>query len=144
MVLATLFHAEIDKATERLESVQKHVMLQVSEAREALKRTESQLAKVNQKNEQLSVEVQEYKAQLGTMTHIKNRTHADLEKLAGEAAQLRVERDSFMQQLASASAKLTVQAERLASLDRHATGASKPNEEALKRQTRNRKSGNKN
>ncbi len=50
------FRQEINRATERLEGVQKHVMLQVTEAREAQKRAESQLSKANQKSEQLLAE----------------------------------------------------------------------------------------
>ena len=52
------FRQEIDKATERLEGVQKHVLLQVSEAREAQKQAETQFSKAVQKNEQVSTEVQ--------------------------------------------------------------------------------------
>ncbi len=51
------FQQEIDKATKRLEGVQKHAMLQFDEARDAQKRAEAQLSKANQKNEQLLDEV---------------------------------------------------------------------------------------
>ena len=56
------FRQEIDKATKRSEGVQRHVILQFAEAREA------QLSKANRKNEQLLDEVQQIRRQITSET----------------------------------------------------------------------------
>ena len=56
------FQQEIDKATKRSEGVQRHVILQFAEAREA------QLSKANRKNEQLLDEVQQIRRQITSET----------------------------------------------------------------------------
>ncbi|KAG0162362.1 hypothetical protein DFQ30_002229, partial [Apophysomyces sp. BC1015] len=48
-----VLRAQIDQTTSRLESVQKHVMLQTEQARDAQRRAEAALAKMRQRNEQL-------------------------------------------------------------------------------------------
>ena len=78
------FRQEIDKATERLEGVQKHVMLQVTEAREAQKRAEAQLSKACQKNEQLLAEAQEIRHQIGSLTQTSERAQTDLARAHDE------------------------------------------------------------
>ncbi len=127
------FRAEIDKATERLEGVQKHVMLQVAEAREATKRVESQLAKAHQRTEELSVEAQQLRAKLATQIQQNERAQSDLTKASQEAGQLRTERESLIQQLALLTGKLDAQAAQVESQERRAIGAEKRLEEALKR-----------
>ena len=71
------FRQEIDKATERLEGVQKHVMLQVTEAREAQKRAETKLSKANQKNEQLLAEALQMGRQIILLAQTAERAQAD-------------------------------------------------------------------
>ena len=126
------FRAEIDKATERLEGVQKHVMLQVTEAREATKRVEALLVKANQKNEVLSAEVQQLRARLVSQTQQNDRAQTDLARVSQEVAHLRAEREPLIQQLAMLTGKLDAQAEQIESLERRAVGAETRLEEALK------------
>jgi chromosome segregation ATPase len=127
------FRVEIDKATERLEGVQKHVMLQVSEAREATRRAEALLAKSRQKNEDLSAEAQQLKTTLANQTQQTERAQADLTNMSQQAKQLQTERESQLQQLAMLTGKLDAQTAQLESLEHRACGAEARLEEALKR-----------
>ncbi len=133
------FREEISKATERLEGVQKHVMLQVAEAREAQKRAESLLSKANQKNEQLSVELQQFRNQIALLTQTSERSQVDLAQAHAETSQLRAERESLIQQLGSVTGKLDALGEQIESLERRAVGAETRLEKALKRPTTERK-----
>jgi chromosome segregation ATPase len=127
------FRQEIDKATERLEGVQKHVMLQVTEAREAQKRAEAQLSKASQKNEQLLAEAQQIRRQIASLTQTSERAQTDLAQAHGEMNRLRSERETLIQQVATASGKLGALGEQIESLERRAIGAETRLEDALKR-----------
>ncbi len=129
------FRQEIDKATERLEGVQKHVMLQVAEAREAQKRAETHLSKTSQKNEQLSAEVQQLGRQIASITQTFERAQTDLARAHGEISKLRSERESLVQEVATAAGKLGALGQQIESLERRAVGAETRLEEALKRPT---------
>ncbi len=136
------FRQEIDKATERLEGVQKHVMLQVTEAREAQKRAETLLSKTNQKNDQLSAEVQQLGRQIASISQTSERAQADLAQTQGVIDKLRSERESLVQQVATAAGKLGVLEQQVESLERRAVGAETRLETALKRPAaEKRKSG---
>ncbi len=127
------FRLEIGKATERLEGVQRHVMLQVAEARDAQKRSEAQLSKSNQKNEQLQVEVQHLGRQIAAMAQTAERAQADLNKAHDDLAQLRAERESLVQQVAAAGGKLSAFGDQIEALEHRAVGAETRLEEALQR-----------
>lgn len=127
------FRVEIDKATERLEGVQRHVMLQVAEAREATKRAEVLLAKATQKNDNLSAEAQQLKAKLASQSDLSERTRHELATVCQESDQLKTERESLIRQTALLSGKLDAQAAQIESLERRAAGAEARLEEALKR-----------
>ena len=129
------FRKEIDIATERLEGVRKHVMLQVTEARDAQKRSEAQLSKASQKNEQLSADLQLLGRQIATITQVSERTQADLAHAHEETTRLWAERELLIQQLAIATGKIGAQGEQLESLERRAIGAETRLEDALKRPT---------
>ena len=136
------FRQEIDKATERLEGVQKHVMLQVTEAREAQKRAETLLSKTNQKNEQLSAEVQQLGRQIASIAQTSERDQADLAQAQGVIDKLRSERESLIQQVATATGKLDALGQQVESLERRAVGAETRLETALQRPAaEKRKSG---
>ena len=129
------FRQEIDKATERLVGVQKHVMLQVAEAREAQKRAETQLSKANQKNEQLLDEAQQIKRQIASVTQTSERAQTDLAQAHDGMSRLQSEREVLIQQVAMATGKLGALGEQITSLERRAVGAETRLEEALKRPT---------
>lgn len=129
------FREEIDKATARLDGVRKHVMLQVTEAREAQKRAETQLEKASQKNEQLAVEVQGLGRQIAFLSQVSERAQTDLTQAQDDMAILRTERELLIQQLATASGKIGALEVQIESLERRAVGAETRLENALKRPT---------
>ena len=137
------FRLEINKATERLEGVQKHVMLQVTEAREAQKRAESQLSKANQKNEQLLAEALQIGRQITLLTQTAERAQADFTQAQGDIKKLQSEREGLIQQVATASGKLGAVGDQIESLERRAIGAETRLEEALKRPTAAKKKSEK-
>ena len=108
-------------------------MLQVTEAREAQKRAETHLSKTSQKNEQLSVEVQQLGRQIASMTQASERAQTDLVQAHSEIAKLRSERESLVQDVATAAGKLGAVGQQLESLERRAVGAETRLEDALKR-----------
>ena len=137
------FRQEIDKATERLEGVQKHVLLQVSEAREAQKRAEAQLSKNAEKNEKLSTEVQQLRWQVASFTQMSERAQSDLVQAHDEMTRLRTDRESLIQQVAGATGKLGALVNQIESLERRAIGAETRLEEALKRPPTNKRKAEK-
>lgn len=116
-----------------MEGVQKHVMLQVTEAREAQKRAEAQLSKASQKNEQLLAEAQQIRRQIASLTQTSERAQTDLAQAHGEMSRLQSERESLIQQVATATGKLGALGEQIESLERRAIGAETRLEDALKR-----------
>lgn len=92
--------SQIDQAAARLESVQKHVMLQTEEARDAQRRAETALAKVRQRNEQLVGDVQRLSAEAAEQRRLADRHEKQLANTLEEARELRRERDTLAQQVA--------------------------------------------
>ncbi|WP_028215218.1 DNA-binding protein [Paraburkholderia mimosarum] len=93
--------AQIDQAAARLESVQKHVMLQTEQARDAQRRAETALARVQQRNEQLVGEVQRVSAEAAEQRRLADRHEKQTAIAIDEARELRRERDTLAQQVAS-------------------------------------------
>ncbi|MGP8437857.1 DNA-binding protein [Paraburkholderia fungorum] len=93
--------AEVDQATARLEGVQKRVMMQADEAREAQRRAETSLAKTQQRNEQLVGDVQRLSADAAEQRRLAERHEKQLASVMDEARELRRERDTLAQQVAS-------------------------------------------
>ena len=111
------FHEEINKTTARLESVQKHVMLQVEQAREAHKHAEAQLNLAYQKNERLVVELQQAKSEIIASTQFLYKAQVQEEEMKKKTAELGAERESLAQQLAMATGKLNAQIEQIHTLE---------------------------
>ncbi|TCW75476.1 integrase [Burkholderia sp. SRS-46] len=93
-------HTEVEKATARLESVQKHIMAQADEARNAHRRAETALSKTQQRNEQLIGEVQHLTADAAEQRRLASRHEQQLTGAIDEARGLRQERDTLAQQVA--------------------------------------------
>ncbi|CAN7775850.1 DNA-binding protein [Cupriavidus necator] len=106
--------SEIDKATERLEGVQKHVMLQANEARESQRRTEIALTKVQQRNEQLVIQVQRLSAEAVSQQSLAERMQRQVTSAMDEARNLRNERDTLAQQVALLQGRMEAQAQPVA------------------------------
>ncbi len=98
--------AELMRTTERLEGVQKHVMLQVSDAREAQRRAEDQSTKATQRGDKLSVELETLRAQIAEVQSTHQRTVEAQTAFAAEAGQLRIERDNLKEKLANTMGQL--------------------------------------
>jgi chromosome segregation ATPase len=138
-----VFRSEIDRATERLEGVQRHVMLQVADAREGTKRAEALLAKAQQKNDGLSTEAQHLRTHLIAQTQLNEKTQADRASASQVAEQMRTERETLIQQLAMLTGKIEAQTGQIASLEHRAIGAETRLEQALKQPTTAKKKARK-
>ncbi|CAE6910369.1 hypothetical protein R69927_05957 [Paraburkholderia domus] len=92
--------AEVDRATTRLESVQKHIMAQADEARNAHRRAEAALSKTQQRNEQLIGEVERLTADAAEQRRLAEWYQQQLSSALSEARVLRQERDTLAQQSA--------------------------------------------
>ena len=98
--------AQIDQAASRLESVQKHVLLQTEEARGAQRRAETTLDRVQQRNEQLVGDVQRLAAEAAEQRRLADRHEKQLASVIDEARELRRDRDTLAQQVASLQGQL--------------------------------------
>ncbi len=97
---------ELTRTTERLEGVQKHVMLQVTDARDAQKRAEDQTTKASQRAVTLGAEMETLRVQLAEVESTHQRTVAAQTAAAAEAGQLRMERDSLKEKFANTTGQL--------------------------------------
>lgn len=127
------FCTEIDKANERLEGVQNHVMLQVAEARDATRHVEGVLARAQQKNEALSSEVRQLGAALATQTQQAEQAQLELARVRRLADDLRAARDKLSQEFASLTGKCDAQASQVSSLEQRAREAETRLAEILER-----------
>lgn len=117
--------AEVDQATARLEGVQKRVIMQSEEAREAQRRAEGALAKTQQRNEQLVGDVQRLSADAAEQRRLAGRHEKQLASAMEEARELRRERDAMARQVSLLQGQLKSRTEpsptRPARRSRHAT-----------------------
>jgi chromosome segregation ATPase len=121
---ATL-RAEVDRATARLEGVQKRVMLQTEEARNAQRQAEAALSTTRQRNEQLIADVQRISAEAAEHRRLAERHEKQLASVVDEARDLRRERDALARQAALLQGQLKARREappsRTARPSRHET-----------------------
>lgn len=101
--------AEVDQATARLEGVQKRVMLQADDAREAQRRAEATVSKTQQRNEQLVADVQRLSADAAEQRRLAERHEAQLASVLDELRELRRERDALTRQVAQLQGQLQAQ-----------------------------------
>ncbi|KPD15776.1 DNA-binding protein [Burkholderia sp. R-69980] len=101
--------AEVDRVTTRLESVQKHIMAQADEARNAHRRAEAALSKTQQRNEQLIGEVERLTADAAEQRRLAEWYQQQLSSALSEARVLRQERDTLAQQSALLQGQLRSQ-----------------------------------
>ncbi|SIO49334.1 replication region DNA-binding N-term [Burkholderia sp. GAS332] len=92
--------AEVDRATARLEGVQKRVMLQTEEARDAQRRAEAALSEVRKRKEQLVGDVERISADAAEQRRLAERHEKLHDRVTQEARDLRHERDGLAQQVA--------------------------------------------
>lgn len=100
------FRAELDTATQRLESAQAHMLQQIDDARQDQRRAETHAAKTQQQRDQLHSETTELRLQLSLQAHeLKERTTA-LEAATQQAARWAIERQELMTELAGSRGRL--------------------------------------
>ncbi|WP_225032584.1 DNA-binding protein [Paraburkholderia sp. XV] len=107
----TALRAQVDQATARLEGVQKRVMLQTEEARDAQRHAEAALSTTRQRNEQLIVDVQRISAEAAEHRRLAERHEKQLASVMDEARDLRRERDALARQAASLEGELKARGE---------------------------------
>lgn len=95
---AKLSH-ELGLATERLEGVQKHVMLQVSEARAHQRQAEDQLAKALARHEQSLQQIQTLRTEVVSLEAQWRQSQQEQSLAAKTVLQLQAERDGLRLQL---------------------------------------------
>lgn len=100
--------AEVDRATARLEGVQKRVMLQTEAARDAQRRAEAALTEIRTRNEQLVGDVQRISADASEQRRLAGRHEKLLDRATAEARDLRLERDALARQVAMLQGQLKV------------------------------------
>ncbi len=126
---------ELARATERLEGVQKHVLLQVAEAREAQKRAEHQLIKAAQRSERLANDMESLRTEVVTRSMQLQRTAQDYAAAADHLARTQAEREDLAVRLATTSGRLEAATQQVAELMARVGAA--PND--LQRETRRKK-----
>jgi chromosome segregation ATPase len=107
---------ELARATDRLEGVQKHVLLQVAEAREVQRRAEDQLAKALHRNERLSGDAELLRAEAASLTSQLQRSAQECASATATAARLQAERDDLTIRLATTNGRLEAATQQLAEL----------------------------
>ncbi|MBW8832161.1 MAG: hypothetical protein JF606_22655 [Burkholderiales bacterium] len=107
---------ELARATERLEGVQKHVMLRVTEAREAQKRSEDQFNKAMQRSERLASELESLRAEVVTRTTQLQRATQDCAVVTDNLARLQAEREELTVRLAMTGGRLEAATQQVADL----------------------------
>ncbi|WP_321919531.1 DNA-binding protein [Paraburkholderia tropica] len=93
------FQSELDKATQRMEGVQKHMMQQISEAREERRRADALAASAQQRNEQLVSELGAARVQEAQQTNALRDAQRRLDALLAQEAQWQRERAALESEL---------------------------------------------
>ncbi len=100
----TTWRADMARAAERLEAVQRHVMLQVAEAREAQKRAEQQAGQHASRSERLSTELEALRLAHATQSAQLTHTQQVLMQAQAEQQRLGLELQQSREQLSAAQA----------------------------------------
>jgi chromosome segregation ATPase len=130
------FRAQLDTATQRLESAQAHMLQQIDDARQGQRRAESQAAKIQQQRDQLQSEFTELRMQLSLQTReLKDRSIA-LEAATEHTARSAAEKQALVTDLASARGRLEGIESTVRSLEARAVAAETRMAEATARNSR--------
>jgi chromosome segregation ATPase len=104
------FQAELDKATQRMEGVQKHMLQQIGEAREERRRADALAAALQQRNEQLLGELGAARAQAQQQNEALLAGQRQIEALSLQQAEWRRERGSLQTKLAAVQGRARMRA----------------------------------
>ncbi|WP_322072005.1 DNA-binding protein [Paraburkholderia bannensis] len=97
----TAFQAELDKATQRMEGVQKHMLQQISEAREERRRADSLAASLQQRNETLLGELGAARATQASQDDALSKAQRENEVLMRERGEWQRERTALENRLSA-------------------------------------------
>lgn len=111
------YQAELDKATARLESAQDHMLQNVDAAREAQKRAESQLAKLQQRFDGLQAEHTDQRLKLGEQARELQQHATHRLQQEAETKQLREENHRLAVDLAGVHGQLTAATKQIAAAE---------------------------
>jgi chromosome segregation ATPase len=100
------FRAELDTATQRLESAQAHMLQQIDDARQAQRRAENLAGKLQQHNDQLQSDLTELRMQWGLQARELNERSAALQTASTEKAVLAADREALATELATSRGRL--------------------------------------
>ncbi|WP_322043546.1 DNA-binding protein [Paraburkholderia sp. J67] len=95
------FQSELDKATQRMEGVQKHMMQQISEAREERRRSDTLAASLQQRNETLLGELGAARAQEARQDDALRAAQRENEAFLRERSTWQHERETLESRLAA-------------------------------------------
>jgi chromosome segregation ATPase len=117
------FRAELDRATQRLESAQAHMLQQIDDARQGQRRAEAQAAKIQQQRDQLQSEFTELRIQLNFQAHQLEQRDAALQMANQEVTRREAERQHLLTDLAESRGRLETMEKTLRSLEARAVAA---------------------
>jgi chromosome segregation ATPase len=126
------FRAELDTATQRLESAQAHMLQQIDDARQGQRRAENQAAQLQQKHDQLQRQLTELRTQCSVQAHQLEERGDALDKASAEAARWVAERQVLMTDLANSRGRLEGLERTMRSLETRAVAAETRLGEALR------------
>jgi chromosome segregation ATPase len=130
------FRAQLDTATQRLESAQAHMLQQIDDARQGQRRAESQTAKTQQQHEQLQSDVTELRMQVSLQARELQDRNAALAAATERTARSAAEKQTLVTDLASARGRLEGIESALRSLETRAVAAETRLAEAALRDSR--------
>jgi chromosome segregation ATPase len=113
-----LYHTYLEQIRQGFEIIRDQMVHQVAETRDNQKQVEGRLAAANEKNEEFLRNLRDIELKLAQESQLKQTALRGLDTITAEIAKLRSERDSLIQQLASAAGRLEAQIRHSESLER--------------------------
>lgn len=127
------FRAELDTATQRLESAQAQMLQQVDDARQGQRRAESQAAKTQQQRDQLQSELVELRMQFSLQARTLKERNIELNAAEENTTRWAAEKQTLTTELASSRGRLEGIESTMRSLEARAIAAESRLAEALTR-----------
>lgn len=127
------FRAELDTATQRLESAQAQMLQQIDTARQWQRRAETQSAHLQQQRDQVQSEIAELRMQFGVQAHELKQRSAVLEQATAAATRWAAERQTLTTDLATSRGRFEGLEQTVRSLEARAVAAEARLAEALTR-----------
>lgn len=117
------FRAELDRATQRLESAQTHMLQQIDDARQGQRRAEAEAAKMRQQRDQSQGDLTELRMQLSFQARELEQRSDALQVANQEVTRREAERQHLSTDLAESRGRLATLEKTLCSLEARAVAA---------------------